>query len=173
MPNAKLNHKWWYETSLTLVRCSGFFFLMRWKSYQISKLSVVRAIAHLRVVRMNSHGVCSQFELVLRIQEAPFIKPSWTSIFWIILYRRPFQRSIWHKWPAVFLESGEISFRICFFFDTGWEITQYTVIDLDNHFLALWRFIQVGIELVNIGIWSVDVRNIIVFLITRGYDVHV
>ena len=49
-----------------------FLFLMRWKSSQISKLSVVRAIAHLRVVRMNSHGVCSQFELVF------FLMP-WTN----------------------------------------------------------------------------------------------
>ena len=45
MPNAKLSRKWWYETSLTLVRCSGFFFwcdenLTKFQNYLSSVLSL-------------------------------------------------------------------------------------------------------------------------------------
>ena len=45
MPNAKLSRKWWYETSLTLVRCSGLFFwrdenLNKFQNYLSSMLSL-------------------------------------------------------------------------------------------------------------------------------------
>ena len=45
MPNAKWSRKWWYETILTLVRCSGFFFwcdenLNKFQNYLSSVLSL-------------------------------------------------------------------------------------------------------------------------------------
>ena len=45
MPNAKLSHKWWYETRLTLVSCSGLFFwcdenLTKFQNYLSSVLSL-------------------------------------------------------------------------------------------------------------------------------------